>query len=102
MGSIIVYLRKLNIKLYNQSNQQSQTNRGSDLVLWAMLFYFCIHTTSLAYNSNQHSSEKSYKITLSADVKEALDNGITLTFDCEIKTEKKNMVSDITAKPIKI
>ena len=89
MGSIIVYLRKLNIRLYNQSNKQGQTNRGSALILWTMLFYFCIHTTSLAYNSNQHSSEKSYKITLSADVKEALDNGITLTFDCEIKTEKK-------------
>jgi len=89
MGSIIVYLKKLNIKLDNLLNKQSKAIKGLFLLSWAMLFYSCSTVSSLAYEANQHLNEKSYKITLSSDVKGALDNGITLTFDCEIKTIKK-------------
>ena len=66
-----------------------------------MLFYSCFTVSSLAYEANQHLNEKSYKITLSSDVKDALDNGITLTFDCEIKTIKKIWFLSIPKNQIK-
>jgi len=88
----------LNIRSNKQSNQNSQTGLGFTL-LWSLILF--ISTSSYAYETGQSIESASYKINLSSDVKEALDNGITLTFDCELKTEKKLWLLSLAQNQIK-
>jgi len=67
-------------------------------LLWV---FFFINAPSFAYETGQISGVNSYKITLSSDVKDALDNGITLTFDCELKTEKKLWLLSLPQNQVK-
>ena len=57
--------------------------------MWVILFHCFFNSPSHAYETGKIADAVSYKIKLSNDVKDALNNGITLTFDCELKTELK-------------
>lgn len=77
------------IKSNSLSKPKNTPHQGLFFLLRVILFCFFVNTSSHAYETGQRSYVGSYKINLSSDVKDALDNGITLTFDCELKTEKK-------------
>jgi len=83
-------LKNIANQLFNLSyNQLGQAKRGVAFLLCVVTFVFLIRTPSHALETNHFYDISIYKITLSSEVKEALDNGITLTFNCELKTEKK-------------
>jgi len=80
------------------SNTTNRNNRGFALLLW---MFFFISAPSYTYETGQLPGINSYKINLSSDVKNALDNGITLTLDCELKTEKTLWLLSIPQNQVK-
>lgn len=82
---IIVYFEKLNIK-DNIKKHQSITAYAR---LWLGVFCLFACTQLSAYEIGRNSVNAPFDIKLSTQVKEAVDNGIVLNFECELAKSKK-------------
>ncbi len=92
MGSTIAYYEKLILKPNKRANQLSQyffRPIVSLCVLLCFLLFLFAPTRSYAYETSHDTSNAKFSITLSQEVRDALENGIVLTFDCDLQTNKK-------------
>lgn len=76
---IIVYFVKLIIK-----DQTKRESMKAYTRLWVSVFCLLISIQSLAYETSRNLVTAPFDIELSTQVKEAVDNGIILDFDCEL------------------